>query len=119
MKLLNEMFSIERQDGDKVRISLNAGHTIYKAHFPGNPITPGVCLIQIIMELTEQRLQTHLELLKVTNLKFVAPISPEKTPLLDVLFTSVADEMAEVKVKGTLFAEEQPMTKFSLTFKKK
>lgn len=118
MKLQNDMFSIEHQDGDKVSISLHADHPIYMAHFPGNPITPGVCLIQMIKELLEQRLQLQLELSKVTNLKFVAPISPKNSPLVDILFSSITDETIEVKSKGTIFATEQPMTKFSLVFKK-
>ena len=35
------------------RITLNPAHPIFAGHFPGNPITPGVCMLQIIKELTE------------------------------------------------------------------
>ena len=119
MKLLNEMFSITRVDDDEVGIILNAEHTIYKAHFPGNPITPGVCLIQIISEIVGLRLQSNLELSKITNLKFVAPISPRDTPSLDIFFSSITEDDDEVKVKGAILVAEQPMTKFSLIFNKK
>ncbi|MBQ0740088.1 3-hydroxyacyl-ACP dehydratase, partial [Aquimarina celericrescens] len=36
-----------------VTITINKNHKIFKGHFPGNPVTPGVCMIQIIKELAE------------------------------------------------------------------
>ena len=44
---------------------------IYKAHFPGYPITPGVTLLQMALELMgERKLQSAKEI------KFVAPVLP-------------------------------------------
>ena len=55
MKLLDSLFSIvsaSSEDGRHVyTIRLNPEHFIYKAHFPGEPITPGVCIMQIAIEL--------------------------------------------------------------------
>ena len=45
MRLINKMFSIV-SEGETVRIQLHPEHVIYQAHFPGSPITPGVCIIQ-------------------------------------------------------------------------
>ena len=59
MKLIDNLYSINARELDKMGdkaifgISLNADNVIYKAHFPSNPITPGVCLIQIALEITE------------------------------------------------------------------
>ncbi len=59
MKLIDNLYSINAREfdnmGDKAifGISLNADNVIYKAHFPSNPITPGVCLIQMALEITE------------------------------------------------------------------
>ena len=117
MRLLCEMFSVEKWEADSVQIRLHADHAIYKAHFPGNPITPGVCLIQIIGELLEQRPKSALQLSKVVNLKFTAPVSPIGNPVLDVNFSSVIVEGQEVRTKGTILSGEQVMTKFSLIFK--
>ena len=51
MLLKNSLYAIEGQetaDGAVCYdIRLHPDHTIYKAHFPGEPITPGVCVIQI------------------------------------------------------------------------
>ena len=48
---------------------------VYRGHFPGYPITPGVCLVQIALELiAEMAGQTGLVAAK--NIKFTSPIIP-------------------------------------------
>lgn len=118
MKLQDEMFVIEQRQGNVDYLRLTAGHTIYKAHFPGNPITPGVCLVQIVMELLQSRLQVKLALRKITNLKFIAPISPVQCPVIDVNFLEIAESVVDVKTKGTILSKEKAYTKFSLIFEK-
>lgn len=58
-------------------IELDANHTIYQAHFPGEPITPGVCLVQIAQELFEDHLQQTYSLKGIKNVKFLSIISPK------------------------------------------
>ena len=41
-------------------ILVNEKHDVFKGHFPGNPIMPGVCMIQIIKELSESITKTAL-----------------------------------------------------------
>ena len=57
-------------------IELNVNHTIYQAHFPGQPITPGVCLLQIARELLEDHCGHKLEIHHVKNIKFLSVVSP-------------------------------------------
>ncbi|MDR1459748.1 MAG: hypothetical protein LBI60_06010 [Bacteroidales bacterium] len=57
-------------------IELNPNHTIYKVHFPNNPITPGVCIIQMAIELFSFLKQTDFKLKKIKTAKFVHPIIP-------------------------------------------
>ena len=116
MKLQNEMFTIVGGDADHVKIALNANHQIYQAHFPGNPITPGVCIVQIIGELLSGRVNRPLALSKITNLKFNATISPIDNPEVEVDFTSVEDTGEACIAKGAIMDGETAMTKFSLVF---
>lgn len=113
------MYSIVSAEGQQLRLQLHPEHEIYQAHFPGNPITPGVCLVQIVAELVGRQLQRHLTLHRVVNLKFTAPVSPVETPQIDVTLTSLSEAEDCVKVKGTIAAAETGalMTKFSLEFK--
>lgn len=36
-------------------VSVDAGHKIFEGHFPGQPVLPGVCQIQLIKELLEKK----------------------------------------------------------------
>ena len=47
------------------RLRLNPEHFIYQAHFPGEPVTPGVCILQIGKELLAELLQESLEITHV------------------------------------------------------
>ena len=73
----------------KVQIELNPNHEIFEGHFPNNPITPGVCMMQIIKELTEIIVSKDLFLSKVSNVKFMATINPFKQAVLDLNLTIV------------------------------
>lgn len=119
MRLQDKMFAIESQDDNELRLRLNPEQIIYRAHFPGNPITPGVCLIQMVGELLQTKYQCMLNLKRVVNLKFVAIISPIKQPVIDVKFTQTEDTPTEVKAKGNILYSDNVMTKFSLIFEKR
>ena len=116
MKLQNEMFTIEEDKGQEVKIRLNPDHEIYRAHFPGNPITPGVCIVQIISEVLGEQQHRQLALNSIVNLKFVSTISPVEDPEVDITFTSVETTDEGCKTKGVIMAGEQLKTKFSIVF---
>ncbi|RMA65720.1 hotdog family protein [Ulvibacter antarcticus] len=97
-------------------IHLNKDHDIFKGHFPGNPIMPGVCMIQIIKELTEKALNKSLFLSVSSNIKFMALINPFKTPDLTILI-SYTEEDGMVKIKNTSSFEDTEALKLSATFK--
>ncbi len=67
------------------KITLNKDHDIFKGHFPGNPITPGVCMMQIIKEISSSIIQSPLRMTQSKNIKFLAIINPEKNPQLELL----------------------------------
>ena len=97
-------------------IKLHKGHAIFKGHFPGNPVMPGVCMIQIIKELTEQAVAKELFLSTSSNIKFMAIINPDKNDTL-VLTLNIIETENEVKVKNTTTFEDTLALKLSATFK--
>ncbi|WP_276681626.1 3-hydroxyacyl-ACP dehydratase [Empedobacter brevis] len=100
----------------KVQIELNPNHEIFGGHFPNNPITPGVCMMQIIKELAEIIVSKDLFLSKVSNVKFMATINPFKQAVLDLNLT-IVHENNEVKVKNSSFFEATNALKFSAIYK--
>lgn len=102
MRLLDEMFVPVSDDGQRTVLRLNAAHPVYQLHFPGQPITPGVCLVQMLGELMERKTGLTLELKRIVNLKFVHILSPEESTMLAVAFDSVATTGEAVHAKGTI-----------------
>ena len=78
---------------DKIRIDhtkyeatydvyFDPSHIIYKAHFPDQPVTPGVCIIQMITELASDITQQKLTLECAKNVKFLSLLIPSnETPV--------------------------------------
>ena len=55
------------------------GFTAFKGHFPGDPILPGVCVIDAVLVLLEDAFKQALTLRKVVSAKFHSPIRPGVT----------------------------------------
>ena len=101
-----------------ITILVNAKHEVFKGHFPGNPIMPGVCMIQIIKELTESITKSSLMIQSLANVKFMALINPEVTPELRLELDVTTTEENLVKVKNTTYFNDTTALKLSTVFKK-
>ena len=66
------------KDGNTIThvIELNNKHSIYKGHFPGQPVLPGVCTLKIIKECLSDSLKEDIEFTKIKECKFLSPIIP-------------------------------------------
>ena len=68
----------------KTDIELNAAHTIFKGHFPDQPILPGVCMLQMVKEVLEAHLNKKTKLLKASDLKFLSFIHPDESKVIQM-----------------------------------
>ncbi len=98
------------------QITINRDHEIFKGHFPGNPVMPGVCMIQIIKELTEEVVGKKLFLAVSSNIKFMAIINPETHPDL-TLVLDISEDGDEVKVRNTTSFDETIALKLNAVFR--
>jgi len=109
--------SMERNDQEvNAKVQLHKEHDVFKGHFPGNPIMPGVCMIQMIKELTEKVTGKTLFLSVATNVKFMAKINPEENEVVD-LYLKVSTENDIVKVKNVTSYDQTIALKLSISFK--
>ena len=99
-----------------VVLTLNDKHEVFKGHFPGNPITPGVGMMQIIKELTEEITKKKLFLTNASNVKFMALINPEVNPELKLQLDVILSNN-EVKVKNITSFAETVALKLTNTYK--
>jgi 3-hydroxyacyl-[acyl-carrier-protein] dehydratase len=97
-------------------VSFNGEHPVYAAHFPNNPITPGVCLIHVCKELTEDMLGMPLFMQTVKNVKFLQVITPKEIDDIDIALSVLASE-SEYKVSAVVSGlAECVFAKLSLVF---
>jgi 3-hydroxyacyl-[acyl-carrier-protein] dehydratase len=120
LKDFYKVLSEEKTSDSKYSITIlvNEKHDIFKGHFPGNPIMPGVCMIQIIKELTEKITQETLMIQTLSNVKFMALINPENNPELRLELDITTTEDNLVKVKNTTYFNETIALKLSNVYKK-
>ena len=119
MKLRDSLYTIRNRQAQGTAVSfdllLNADHPIYHAHFPGEPITPGVCVIQIAKELLEETLGRPLAVRAVKNVKFLAVISPITDPQIRYTIDGIQETSDGVKAVVDVTAEGRVMTHLSFT----
>ncbi|MBA6153889.1 3-hydroxyacyl-ACP dehydratase [Gelidibacter maritimus] len=100
-------------------IVLQNEHPIFNGHFPNFPVTPGVAMLQIIKELTENQLQQSLFLKSASNVKFLSLVDPNKNAILNFSIT-LEEDHEHVKVKNTTsFTDGMPVLKCYITFDKR
>ena len=121
MKLQDNLFTILSQQEVEglptFQLCIYPEWPIYQAHFPGHPITPGVCIVQMVQELLGLALNRDVMLRKAKNVKYLAIISPDEVSELTVSFTKMEEqEDGSLKVHAQVTGSETIYTKLSATF---
>ncbi|MBR0036209.1 MAG: beta-hydroxyacyl-ACP dehydratase [Bacteroidales bacterium] len=63
---------------------LNADCDVYRGHFPGKPVSPGVCNIEMIRECAELLTGEDLRIDTIKQCRLTAVASPQVCPKVDV-----------------------------------
>jgi 3-hydroxyacyl-[acyl-carrier-protein] dehydratase len=85
--ILTDFYKIEQttpsDSGTVFHIKLNPEHVIYKGHFPGQPVLPGVCMLQMIKECAQQLIDApitnrreRLQYTRIVSCKFLRFVDP-------------------------------------------
>jgi 3-hydroxyacyl-[acyl-carrier-protein] dehydratase len=118
MKLKDNLYTITAQKSESntssFRLKWNRNCFIYTAHFPENPITPGVCLIQTAVELFGTVIGRDFNIHTLKNVKFTAPVNPLEFPEVNFLLEYASVENSW-NIKVTVNNKEMVFAKMSLT----
>ncbi|MDR0694062.1 MAG: hypothetical protein LBF81_02010 [Prevotellaceae bacterium] len=86
--LLNNFFTIEEFSKDaatfRATVRLNEQHPVFAGHFPGQPVVPGVCTLQMIKECVAYSLEKEVRFTTIQNCKFSRTILPGEHRLLEI-----------------------------------
>ena len=121
MKLQNNLYTVLSAcwQTSVCTIHLIEDCMIYQAHFPGNPITPGACIIQIAQEMYEQSCGHSVEILEVKNAKFLKAMTPVPNNRYHYSFKKISDGSDNEKLQIVVSDDEYTYAKFSLVCKSK
>lgn len=97
-------------------LSLNLTHPIFTGHYPGQPVLPGACMLEIVKEVLSAALEKPVSLHKATQVKFLKMIDPREHAVLSLVIKLTKDETG-LKAIATLSAGSFPVLKFQGIFK--
>ncbi|MBK9551117.1 MAG: 3-hydroxyacyl-ACP dehydratase [Saprospiraceae bacterium] len=116
---INTFFSIHtiEREGDLLpgfKIRLDADHPIFKGHFPGQPVLPGVMILKIITSCVSLYQKRNLLISKVKQCKFLNFVDPIINPEL-FLDIEIYGTDSPLDVKAVLRSEEVVFSKVSIS----
>jgi 3-hydroxyacyl-[acyl-carrier-protein] dehydratase len=102
-------------------LALEPGHPIFQGHFPGQPVVPGVCMMQVVKELLEAYAlaETPTRLVHADSAKFLSLIDPRDTRSVEAELRYVRDGdiKGDIKVVARLYNETTTFFKYSAVFR--
>ncbi len=106
-RLLHDFYQVEEflhavTGACQVTLSMNPEHPIFEGHFPGFPVVPGVCMIQITKELLEQALGRETRLVTARNLKFLTILNPNENKIIHSELIYDVEESGRISVENCL-----------------
>ena len=120
MQFLDELFTIQSindtENGFTALLQCHPEHQIYQAHFPGNPITPGACLLQTACELLQRKLNRTLYLKASKNVKYLNVLIPEADKVVRFVCSNIVKSDSECKAQVVIADEASVYSKMSLSF---
>ncbi len=120
MMLLDQFFTISKLEKSgfdiKAELIIEKGHKIFDGHFPGQPVVPGVCMMQMVKEIMEQVIQKRTNLVKAHEMKFLAIIDPRLNNIISATLKYSFEENGDLAVSASFFKEELTHFKFKGLF---
>ena len=87
-------------------VIFDPGHPIYAGHFPGNPVTPGVCIVGMVGDLLNAALNAQYFMSEARMIKFHNPLKPVEDHQVKVEMTYRSVEADMVSLKAVVSDDE-------------
>lgn len=107
--LLNDLCFLQSvsatEGGATFHVLVKDDHALYSGHFPGQPVTPGVILVETVKELLENHLGKSLEMTKMRQCKFLSAHNPVQSPQIEISASWTSGDEYTVHAAGSAQAE--------------
>jgi 3-hydroxyacyl-[acyl-carrier-protein] dehydratase len=119
--LLNNLYKIQTiEETDQViqaATMLDAGHPIFKGHFPEHPVLPGVCMLEMITEIVAHHIQRRVRITSAPMIKFLNMIDPNRDPLIHFEIKTEYGT-TDISTQGKIYSGARLFMKFQLNLLK-
>jgi 3-hydroxyacyl-[acyl-carrier-protein] dehydratase len=97
-------------------LELDKNSEIFTGHFPGQPVLPGACILQMVKEILERTLKIPLRLKKADQMKFLVLIDPRVHHTLQLMITYQSTNDNNLNIIASLTADKSICYKFKGSF---
>ena len=81
-------------------MEFDPGFTGFEGHFEGNPIVPGVCLIEAARVIAEEVFERPLRTVRIANCRFRRPIFADESADATLKIGSAAEPEQPIKIQA-------------------
>lgn len=96
-------------------VEINPKDTLFSGHFPGRPILPGVCAIQIVKECICSVLGEELHFMDIAQCKFMGMVDPDIDNILIITVFLKKDSSNGTTVNASINNSNQIVSKIKAT----
>lgn len=120
--LLSSFYEIKKQEVHEqvlhTVLVFKEDHVVYDGHFPQNPITPGVCLLQTAKQLLEETYLLSLRIDTILNIKFLKLVIPDDTKEVHFVIQFLPNEEEGKKTVSVIIRnqEQEVYTKAKIVY---
>jgi 3-hydroxyacyl-[acyl-carrier-protein] dehydratase len=100
----------------KALLSLSVSHSIFAGHFPGHPVVPGVCMMQMVKEMLELQIARETRMEKASMMKFLNMINPQVNSNVSIDVKHSVAEDGKINVDAQLYGDAVVFFKFKGVF---
>jgi len=97
-------------------LEVDENSEIFEGHFPGHPVLPGACMLQMVKEVLEDGLNTPVRLKKADHIKFLSLVIPGHHSALQLNVSYTSDDGKNLYVIASLTAQKHVCFKFKGSF---
>ena len=116
MVLKDVLYRVAGIEGNVAVVELIPDNAVYRAHFPGMPITPGVCIIGMCRELAGMMAGRDLKLKAAKDVKFTNLLTPDSDAPVNVEFTTFNETGDGLAAVASVSREGIKIARLSLIF---